>query len=304
MPLNEGRIVREIRDRFHDPSLVVGIGDDAAAFNAPEGQALLACSDLLVEGTHFQTSSHPADALGFKSVAVNVSDIGAMGGIPMHFLLSLSLSAQVTESWKDDFFAGIERACREFRVTLIGGDLSQSAVIFIDVSMVGRAQKDRIVRRSGARPGQGIYVTGTLGGSAAGLERLLAGAPRDATITRHLYPEPRHRVGFEVAPHAGAMIDVSDGLSTDLSHVLEASGMSAEIESDSIPVFPGATLEHALHGGEDYELLIIADQLPDRIADVPLTRIGRILDAGSERLVLRTPGATRPLQPGGWQHFS
>jgi thiamine-monophosphate kinase len=302
--LGEGGLVRKIRDRFNDPTLAVGIGDDAAVFDIPAGYSAVFCSDLIAENTHFLRDLHPPESVGYKAVAVNVSDVGAMGGIPMHFLISLAAPGDLALDWIDGFFNGVEKACGRFGVSLVGGDSSASGTIFVDVSMIGRVRQNCAVRRSGAQPGDGIYVTGTLGSSALGLERLLAGDVKHPSVARHLYPEPRHRIGYAVAGRAHAMIDVSDGLSTDLNHIVEESNVSARIYRNLLPAAPEAADGHVLHGGEEYELVITAPDLPGVIDGVPVTRIGEIVESTTANQVFLVEGAqVSVLHPRGWQHF-
>jgi len=301
--IGEGALIRRIRERF-SAAIPVGIGDDAAVFNLPPGDSAVFCSDLVVENTHFIRDLHPPDSIGYKAVAVNVSDVGAMGGVPMHFLISLALPGDIDMSWVEGFLDGVERACKDFDVSLVGGDSSSSDRIFVDVSMVGRIRAGGAVLRSGAKPGDGIYVTGTLGGSMLGLERLKAGKTADPAVRRHLYPEPRHRTGAAIANRAHAMIDVSDGLSTDLSRILEASQVSARIQKDRIPVAAGARDADALHGGEEYELIITGLNLPEAVEGIPLTRIGEIIRSPLDHQLLLIDGDTESIiHPQGWEHF-
>jgi thiamine-monophosphate kinase len=308
--VGEGTLIRKIREKFarfekfNAASVPIGIGDDAAVFDLPPGHSAVFCSDLVAENTHFIRNLHPPDSIGYKAVAVNVSDVGAMGGVPMHFLISLAAPGDLDFGWVEAFFNGVERACRDFKLSLLGGDSSSSELIFVDVSMVGRVSAGRAIRRSGAKPGDSIYVTGTLGSSALGLERLKAGRMNDPAVQRHLYPEPRHRVGAAVADRAHAMIDVSDGLSTDLPHILEESKVSARIYKDRLPAGPGVQDQHLLHGGEEYELLITGRDLPATIEGVPLTRIGEIIESGLENQLFLIDGTLESvLSPHGWQHF-
>ena len=303
--IGEGALIRRIRERFGGTVRAgIGIGDDAAVFDLPAGYSAVFCSDLVTENTHFLRELHPPDSIGYKAVAVNVSDVGAMGGVPMHFLISMALPADLELSWVEGFLDGIERACTEFDVSLVGGDSSSSDRIFVDVSMIGRVRTGGAVLRSGAKPGDGVYVTGTLGGSILGLERLKAGKTSDAAVQRHLYPQPRHRVGAAVAGRANAMIDVSDGLSTDLSHILEESRVSARIYKDRLPVFAGAEDAHALHGGEEYELIIVGTDLPAAVEGIPVTRIGEIIASPLDHQLFLIDGTSESvLQPRGWQHF-
>jgi thiamine-monophosphate kinase len=304
--LGENALIRRIRERFSSQSdrFVVGIGDDAAVFNVPPDSSLIFCSDLLAENTHFIRHLHPAGAIGYKAVAANVSDVAAMGGVAMHFLVSLAVPGDLGWDWFDGFLQGIDGACREFDVSLAGGDTSSSDRIFVDIAMIGRVRAGQSVRRSGARTRDGIYVTGSLGSSALGLERLKAGVGADPAVKRHLYPEPRFKVGPAVIGRAHAMIDISDGLSTDLTHILEASRVSARIYKNRLPAAKGAEDRHVLHGGEEYELIIVAPELPPMIEGVPLTCIGEILDSSLEHQVFLIDGTRESvLHPRGWQHF-
>ncbi len=301
----ENALIRRIRERFSDPRIPLGIGDDAAIVEIPPGYSIVYCSDVVVENTHFIRELHPPDSVGYKAVAVNVSDVGAMGGVPMFFTLSLAMPAGVGVKWVDAFLDGVERACADFEVNLVGGDSSSAERIFVDVSMIGRVEKGMEVRRSGAKPGDGIYVTGSLGGSALGLARLrAAGDLSDDAVQRHLYPSPRHKLGAVIAAQAHAMIDISDGLSTDLMHILEESNVSARVYRQLIPGWKKAADDHILHGGEEYELLITADSLPVGIDGVPVTRIGEIIAAGLDRQIfLIDQSSESVLQPRGFEHF-
>ncbi len=303
--LGESGLIRRIRDRFKDAPVTLGIGDDAAILDIPPGHSVVYCSDLVAENTHFIRGLHPADSVGYKAVAVNVSDVGAMGGIPMHFLISLAAPGDLDVEWIDGFLNGVERACRQFGVSLVGGDSSSAEIIFVDVSMVGRVRQGGAMLRSGARPGDAIYVTGNLGSSALGLERLKAGDMKHPAVSRHLYPEPRHHAGYAVADRAHAAIDISDGLSTDLNHIVEESKVSARIYRNLLPAAPDAADWQVLHGGEEYELLIVARELPAVVEGVPITRIGEILESSANHQVFLVDGSGESvLRPRGWQHFS
>jgi len=302
--LGENGLNERIRRRFRTTSIPVGIGDDAAIVDLPPGHSLVYCSDLVVENTHFSRDMHPAESVGYKAVAVNVSDVGAMGGAPMFFTVSLAAPGELELTWIDAFYSGIERACRDFDVVLAGGDTSSAAFIFVDVSMVGRVQTGSAVLRSRARPGDRIYVTGTLGASALGLELLRSGQKENGAIRRHLYPEPRHRVGHAIAGLAHAMIDVSDGLSSDLTHILRESSASARIYKDRLPAAEGASELQVLHGGEEYELLVAAPELPVEIEGVPLRCIGEIIQSTAEHRILLVDGASETvLTARGWDHY-
>jgi thiamine-monophosphate kinase len=299
--LGEGGLIQRIRTQFQDSGVVLGIGDDTAILDFPEGHSVLLCSDLLAEDSHFIRGLHPADSVGYKAVAVNVSDIGAMGGVPMHFVISFAAPGDLDVEWVDGFYSGIARACREFKVSLVGGDSSTAKSIFVDVAMVGRVMTGCAVRRSGAKIGDNIYVSGTLGGSTRGLGLLRRGIVDDPAVHRHLYPQPRHEIGAAVMPKAHSMIDVSDGLSTDLGHILTESKVSARIYKNKIPAAPGASNAEVLHGGEEYELILTA---ASNLDEFPLTRIGEIiLSTGDHRIFLVDGVSESVLEPKGWQHF-
>ena len=301
--LGEGGLIRKIRERFK-AAVVVPIGDDAAVFDVPANDSLVFCSDMLVENRHFVRFFHPPDAVAYKSIAANVSDVGAMGGTPLHFLISLAAPGNLDVTWVDGFLDGVARACADFDISLLGGDSSSSDEIFVDVSMIGSVPAGRAIRRSGAQRGDFIYLSGTVGGSMLGLELLKAGDRRNPAAQRHLYPQPRHKVGAAVRDQVHAMIDISDGLSTDLTHLLEESKVSARIYKDRLPAWPGAEDRHILHGGEEYELIMAAPNLPDVIADVPVTRIGEIIDSQIANQVFLIDGSNESaLRPQGWQHF-
>jgi len=305
--LGEATLIRKIRDRFGAlaSGLQVGIGDDAAVIEMPAGQALVFCSDLVAENTHFIRDLHPSDSIAYKAIAANVSDVSAMGGTASHFLLSVAAPSELDWSWFEGFLQGVENACAAFDVSLAGGDSSSSDLIFLDVSMVGRVRSGGAVRRSGAKPGDKIYVTGMLGSSALGLERLKSGQKNDPAVKRHLYPEPRNNVGLAVADQAHSMIDVSDGLSTDLTHILEESQVSARIYKDRLPAWPGTESRHVLNGGEEYELIIVSPDLPMEIHKVPVTCIGEIIDSGTDHQLFLIDGNRESVvYPLGWQHFN
>jgi thiamine-monophosphate kinase len=303
--MGEGALIRRIRERFSLNQVDVGIGDDAAVFGLPADYSAVFCSDLLAENTHFVRNLHPPDSVGYKSIAANVSDVAAMGGIPMHFLISLAAPGDLDFVWIEGFLDGVERACRDFEISLLGGDSSSSDRIFVDVSMIGRVRSGQAIRRSGAKPGDDIYVTGTLGSSTLGLDLLKAGKLDDPAVRRHLYPEPRYRIGPAVAARAHAMIDISDGLSTDLTHIVDESKVSARIYKDRLPAGAGVEKDHLLHGGEEYELIVVANDLPTMIEGIPLTRIGEIIDSGLENQIFLIDGTQESvLHPKGWQHFA
>jgi thiamine-monophosphate kinase len=315
MPLPEKALIDRIRHAAQKRAGILGgIGDDCAILRIPPGHEALVTTDFSLEGIHFHRKWHSPDSVGHRCLARGLSDIAAMGGIPLAAFLSLALSKEVPQKWVDGFMGGLLRLAKEFGVTLAGGDTAQSpSGIMADIIVLGSAPKSKAIRRSGARPGDKIYVTGTLGGSAAALQMLRAGrklSPRN--FPRHFFPEPRIAVGKFLREHslATAMIDSSDGLSIDLSHICEESGVGAEIEKDLLPramTMPGKSpvdLKLALHGGEDYELIFTAPskkKLPSTIKGVQITEIGRVTK--NRRMLIRSRGKGKELQPQGWEHF-
>jgi len=238
--------------------------------------------------------------------------MAAMGGEPLACFLSLALPASLPQSWVDGFVKGFARLARRFRVPLAGGDISSADQIACDIVVAGQVPSGKALLRSGARPGERIYVTGSLGEPAAVLKQLYAGTRiRAASSGRHFYPEPRVEAGRWLRQRqlASAMIDISDGLSVDLTHICKESRVAAVIRTGSLPLGKDADVELALHGGDDYELLFTAPakaKLPATIAGVRITEIGAIhaqKDYPSAISVLDDNGRARALKPLGWQHF-
>jgi thiamine-monophosphate kinase len=278
--------------------VILGIGDDCAIYR-PRGSAddLLFTSDMFIEGVHFLRGTHKPAQGGRKALVRSLSDIAAMGGDPRFCLVSLCVPGWAGSAWLDRFFDGILDLAAFTGTVLAGGDLSHGEILACDVTLCGAVPRGTALRRSGARPGHDIYVSGALGGSALGLETNTGKALR-----RHLCPEPRLALGkfLREKMRATSAIDLSDGLSLDLRRVCLASGVDAEIFAP--PRFPGASLEQALHGGEDYELLFTVPggfQVPDRFEGLPLTRIGSIVRGSG---VVRMDG--KPLPAMGYDHFA
>jgi thiamine-monophosphate kinase len=305
-------LVDKIRQRAKkqlSPGLRLGIGDDTAILSAlPPTQELLITTDLLVEGAHFERRWHPPRALGHKVLARGLSDLAAMGGRPRWALLSLCLPAWVTPAWKKHFFNGLFDLAGKTGVALIGGDLARGERFTADIVVLGECRRGRALRRSAAKTGDSIYVSGLLGGSALGLERLRTGRPRpsDPAVQRHLLPTPRLALGQYLSRHPGvhAALDLSDGLSLDLFRLTRESGVGAEIRVADLPVFPGATLDHALHGGEDYELLFTSRpglRPPPSAGAVPLTLIG-VITSGQKLVLVGADGRRRNLPVKGFEH--
>ncbi|HZU41167.1 MAG TPA: thiamine-phosphate kinase [Terriglobales bacterium] len=285
-----------------------GIGDDCAVLRLPRGHEALITTDFSLENVHFRRAWHPPDSVGHRCLARGLSDIAAMGGEPVAAFLSLALPRDVRQRWVDEFLRGLLRLAKRFGLTLAGGDTAQSPDgILADIVVLGSVPAGEAVLRSGARAGDAIYVTGQLGGAATVLHRLQAGKRiRARDFPGHFYPTPRLEVGRYLREHglATAMIDISDGLSTDLSHICEESRVGARIVGTEIPAASRAILSLALHGGDDYELLFTAPakmRVPNTIAGVSVTRIGDIIRGRGVRLVQN--GSEKKLAAGGWQHF-
>ena len=294
--------------------MVTGIGDDSAVLSFPPGHELLVTTDFTIEKVHFRRDWHPPEFVGRRCLTRGLSDIAAMGGEPRAAFLSLALASDVPQKWVDRFLKGLLDLAEEFKVSLAGGDTAQSARgggIQADIVVVGSVPKGKAVLRSGAKAGDQIYVTGELGGSAAALARLAESNSAGTKYLRRFSPLPRIAVGQWLRRRgvASAMIDLSDGLSTDLEHICQESRVGAEIEAEAIPRAQGAVgkkrvaLELALHGGDDYELLFTsAATVPSVVAGVRVTRIGQATNSAGMRLI-GADGKPRPLKAGGWEHF-
>lgn len=318
------RLIRQRAPAVSRGEVRLGIGDDCALLRPRRGEEFAVTTDLSIAGRHFHLQTHPPESIGHRAIARGLSDLAAMGARPVAAFVSLAVPRRLAGEWTRRFYDGLLESASAHKITLAGGDLSEAPIPLADIVLVGSVPAGKALLRSGARPGEMLYVTGTLGGSAVGLARLeemaeperrVATRRRDSkslvALTLHLYPQPRIAQGLWLRARgkATAAIDLSDGLSTDLTHLCEESGVSAEIEAELLPIHPGATLEQALNGGEDYELLFTAPEsarVPRAIAGVPVTRIGRILRRSGRRptITLKTAAGSRPLQPAGWQHFA
>ena len=330
-PAGELALLAAIRRRAAavPAGLPLGIGDDCALLRLRANEELAITTDLSIAGRHFRLDWHPPESVGHRALARGLSDLAAMGARPAAAFLSLGLPRALTRpvargrAWVERFLDGLLALAAAHRTPLAGGDLAQSPVALADIVLAGAVPRGRALLRSGARPGHLLYVTGSLGGAAAGLARLARLAavldhpiqaiprPLRAQLAPHLYPQPRIAQGLALARRglASACIDLSDGLSTDLGHLCEESGVAAEIDARALPVHAEATLEQALHGGEDYELLFTAAptaRVPGSIAGVPIAQIGRIVRRrpGRPAILLFTPEGAQPMARGGWQHFA
>jgi thiamine-monophosphate kinase len=313
------------------PGVRLGLGDDAALVDMGSHLGILT-ADMLVEGIHFERRTVPPGDLGYKALAVNVSDVAAMGGSPRYALVSLGLPEDVEASWVVELYGGLREGAREYAMALVGGDTSGADRVVVSVAVTGEVASGAAVTRSGARPGDRIVVTGALGASAGGLKLLQAPAhdvARAASsewgrslVEAHLRPVARVGEGQTLAQSgATAMIDVSDGLAKDLARLCDAGGVAAAVLVADVPIaitlmqladaLPEVDpLAFALGGGEDYELLATlppdgvaatASKLAERFG-TQLTEIGEIRQ-GRGLIAVDADGSERPLEPSGWDHF-
>lgn len=299
--------------------LVAGIGDDAAVIGGvfPNGDYLLVTTDMLVEESHFRRDWATPQQIGTKSVACNVSDIAAMGGVPTFMFVSLALAPDTCVDWVEALYQGMADACHRYGVVLAGGDTTHGRLSVISITLLGRAAPGHLRLRSHARPGDLLCVTGPLGGSAAGLAMFVSGlTPPTYLREKHLVPECRLDVSSQIAPLAGAMIDISDGLAAEVNHICDQSGTGAEVVAAQIPIHPTVRdaarltgkdpLDFALSGGEDFELLFSINAEKRRFLEekkIPAVVVGRVTDAASGRLLL-LPDGKRISLSGGYNHFS
>ncbi len=292
-------VIRQFSSKSaRDKSIVHSIGDDCAVLRPRPTEDLVFTSDFVLEGRHFELETHSAADVGHKALARSLSDLAAMGSEPVFCLVSLAIPAELAGRWVKGFYRGLLALASRGGVTLAGGDLARFDKVLVDVMCCGRVPRGKALLRSGAKPGDIVYVTGELGASAHGFS-----TRRGSFWRRHLRPEPRLEAGIVLRRlGVSACMDLSDGLSIDLRRLCRESKVSAEIE-DALPLAPGVSLEEALHGGEDYELLFTASPkkaIPARVAQVPATAIGKITRG--------KPGAVhfdgRPLPWKGFDHFA
>ena len=319
-------LISSITDKFKNSQqaswqqLLVGIGDDAAAWQS-DNRIQLATTDSLVQGIHFDLNTITWEELGWKALAVNLSDIAAMGGIPKYALISLAAPGELEVESIAKFCHSMACLATEFEVAIVGGNLASAPNVVITIAVLGHSKGKSLLKRSTATPGEQIAVTGWLGLSAAGLEmfkRKMSLDPETSRILRrgHLQPTPRVKEGqILVMQRVKTTIDISDGLIADLDHVCQASKVSAKIRMDQVPTHPLVKVnfpnyrELALYGGEDYELLFTANKtIMDKVRQAlncPVTVIGDIVEETLPNRVtlLNSKGNVIPLKKGGWEHF-
>jgi thiamine-monophosphate kinase len=328
-PADENRLIQLLQRRspFESSILIKGIGDDTAVIRPKRTDEFwLITTDMLVENVDFRREWYTPRQLGRKSIAVNLSDLAAMGGRPRFYTVSLAVPRGISERWMLEFHEGLAERGKPAGAHLIGGDLSRSGKhIAISISALGESLNRKVIYRSGGKAGDLVYVTGRLGRSAAGLHLLQNGRRRAGSrfqkmaLQAHRDPEPRCAAGLWLAQSglAHSMMDISDGLSMDLPRLCAASRVGAEVWVSSLPVFRESAMwgcnpvELALHGGEDYELLFtvpsskrsrLEQNYPDSLP--PVTQIGK-LSADAGRVWMIRPDQTRfPLPPRGYDHFA
>jgi thiamine-monophosphate kinase len=294
--MRETAIVQRIRNLaeagHRDRSILRGIGDDSAILRPRRGEDLVFTSDFVLEGRHFRVETHTGADIGHQALARSLSDLAAMGSEPVFCLVSLAVPAQLGSAWVQGFYKGLLNLAGKYKIVLVGGDLARFDRVVADVMCCGRVPKGKAILRRSAEPGDRIYVTGVLGGAAHRL----------TVQGRNVHPEPRIRAGIALRRlGVSAGMDLSDGLSLDLQRLCLESHVSAELESDP-PIAPGASLQQALHGGEDYELLFTAPpkkKIPKRLDRLPVTQIGRIRQGRAGEVRFRG----RLLKAKAFDHF-
>ncbi len=316
------RIARATKPPKPKGSLRLGLGDDAALWAPRAGFETILTCDWFLEGSHFLRGVHPPDSVGWKCLARAVSDVAAMGGEPKCFLLSLALPLSQTGRWLDQFLRGLRRAATRLGCQLAGGDTTRRDQILINIMVIGEVRAGKAVLRSDAKAGDLIFVSGRLGEAEFGLRSLRGGRTANRrgspSVKKHLYPEPRLALGQWLSKTgiATAMMDLSDGLSSDLPRLCAASRVGALLHAGKVPSINPAEgpsssaanrLALALHGGDDYELLFTvrpgqARQMPLSFQGLPLTCIGEVTRKRTIQVVLAN-GQKKPLLPGGWDPF-
>ena len=310
--VGEFGLIKKVSRRAKRSEVLIGMGDDTAVIR-DGNEFLLYTTDMMVEGDHFRREWFPPEKIGRKAMASNISDIAAMGGIPEYALISISLRADMDVEFVESIYKGLYEVADRYGIDIIGGDTTHSSLIVINVALTGRTDEGHLTLRSGAKSGDYILVSGPLGASRAGLELLKKGLnePR-GPIEKHLDPGCRMDIAREVALHANAMIDISDGLASEIRHICEESGVGAIIENGRIPI-DNETIEaskilgtdpyeYALHGGEDYEFLFtVSENKLDAVKGYGKV-IGRIAGKGVGMKIRDENGNMEDLGDG-YEHF-
>lgn len=330
--IGEFKLIERLQRRMPPPrpGLRLSIGDDTAAWQPTAGMVVLATCDSQVEGRHFLRSKAAPYQIGRKSLAVNLSDVAAMGGTPTCALVSLGVPNDLEVEFLDELYRGLLDEAKPFEVSIAGGNFSSADQIFIDVTLFGECDPQTMLTRSGAKPDDVVCVTGNLGAASVGVDVLLAervvpvrAAARDFVLRAALTPTPRVREGQVIARSglATAMVDISDGLAADMGHICDESHVSVRLFAEPLPIDDKTVdvstamgrdpLDPALHGGEDYELLFTAKRetaeklcaLVQAETGTPVNIIGDILPQGEARTFIRGNGRMIPLHNRGWNHF-
>jgi thiamine-monophosphate kinase len=329
MKITEESLIERIRRRVPSAeggALRIGIGDDAAVLRPPAGADWVVTCDPFLEDVHFLADAHSPEVVGYKALARATSDIAAMGAQPEVFFLDLAIPADRTGRWLDEMLSGMARAARVFGLRLAGGNTAQGSrknpKIALNITVMGTSPRGRVLRRSEARPGDVIFVSGVLGAAQLGLELILRGMHRQRRwknlLAPQFYPAPMLELGRWLVQNrmASAGMDISDGLSSDLHRLCKASGVGARIYAGNVPcvsvprelaLLKLDALTLALHGGEDYGLLFtvprrLAARMPRRLHGTTLARIGEIIRGRGVRLV-DAGGKSSALEALGWDHF-
>ncbi len=318
------------KEGLRAPGITLGIGDDAASFCPRAGHEILVTCDSMVEGRHYLPNHITPFDLGRRAMTLNISDIGAMGGQPLYALVSLGLKAETLMTDVEAMYRGFIAELNPFGASIIGGNVTKAEhAIFIDITLIGEAKPEKIVRRSTAKAGDIILITGYPGQSAAGLHLLLNAVDGEDLSDHPLVrafntPSHRAREGKAIAQsgYATAMIDTSDGFLGDLGHVCEESGVGATLNLDSIPISEELRkaavklgldpYELVLKESDDYELIVTCSagnvegvrSAVSAVSDVPVTEVGRITDAADGIKLIFHDGTQRAITPAGWDHFS
>lgn len=313
-------------DTITDPANVVtGIGDDAAVLLSTPRQLQLLTTDMMVEEIHFRLKTTTPWQLGYKSVAVNISDIAAMGGLPRHAVISIAIPPYIDIAFITALYKGMKEICHEHGVNIVGGDtVSSPGGLVINVALLGEVEPTHLLKRSGAEVGDLVVVTGTLGNSGAGLDLLSRANWEDydfawPLVTAHLTPRPQVKAGRVLAAAgASSADDISDGLASEVNEIAKASNVGIRVYADKIPLAGSlkeaaaligkSAVHYALYGGEDYQLLttITPERYQAALAEaagVPLTVVGEVVAAEEGILLIGADGTSQKLVPGGYNHF-
>ena len=313
--ITEFRIIADHFRKLAGPGSL-DLQDDAAVFTPPANRQLVISADAMVEGVHFLPAD-PPETIGRKLLRANLSDLAAMGADPIAYLLTVSVPKTMPESWFDRFTAGLGQDQAEFGITLLGGDTTSTpGPISLSATILGHVAPGAAITRAGARAGDGIWVTGTIGDGALGLRALRGEIPDfDGTLAdRYRIPQPR--IALKLAGIASAAMDISDGLLQDLGHLCRASGVGAEIHASRIPLSPAARAagdqwqQLCFTGGDDYELLLAVPRAAESVleaaavqARIPVTKIGAFSSSADEITFFDDQGQILSIESAGWSHF-